>query len=72
MLANSLTKGHEKWQLELYFRNGCRWRVVYDEKFESAKRRKKKGLAALEQSVDYAVEEWCPLSDDDDDDQPAS
>eukprot|EP00974_Lingulodinium_polyedra_P117386 11163064-Lingulodinium_polyedra.AAC.1 len=44
MLANSLTKGHEKWQLELLFRNGCRWRVAYDEKFESAKRRKKKGF----------------------------
>ncbi|CAK0818505.1 unnamed protein product, partial [Prorocentrum cordatum] len=37
MLANSLTKGHERWQLELFFSNKCKWRLVYDQMFESAK-----------------------------------
>ena len=30
MLAKSLTKGHERWQPDLYFKSGCRWRIVYD------------------------------------------
>ena len=40
MLANSLTKGHERWQLDLFVQNKCRWRLVYDQMFESAKRRR--------------------------------
>ena len=35
-----------------------------DMKFESAKKRKKKGLSALEDSkLDYMVDEWDDLSD---------
>ena len=44
MLANSLTKGHEKWQLDLYSKGEYQWRIVYEEKFEGAKRRKTCGF----------------------------
>ena len=46
-LANSMTKGHEPWQLRLFFNTGCRWRLVYDERFQSARKRKAAGLAPL-------------------------
>jgi hypothetical protein len=46
-LANSLTKPSEPWQLNLYFTSGQRWRLVYDEKFQSARRRKAAGIPAL-------------------------
>ena len=48
--------------------------MVYDEKFESAKRCKMKGLGALEvaeiHEVDYAVDEWDEVSSGED--QPTS
>ena len=47
-LANSLTKTHEPWQLALYFSSGQRWRLVYDEKFTSARRRRQEGVPALQ------------------------
>ena len=47
-LANSLTKAHEPWQVALYFSSGQRWRLVYDEKFVSARRRKQEGVPALQ------------------------
>ena len=48
MLANSLTKGNELHQLQLYFDSGCRWRIVHDDKFMSAKKRRAKGQPALD------------------------
>ena len=63
MLANSLTKGHERWQLDLFFQNKCRWRLVYDQLFESAKRRKGLGIQALEEVVrlDFRPDLWGDL-----------
>ena len=39
-LGNSLTKPTEKGQIHLYFQMGQKWRIVYDEKMKSARRRK--------------------------------
>ena len=39
-LVNSLTKPTEKGQIHLYFQMGQKWRIVYDEKMKSARRRK--------------------------------
>ncbi|CAK0871003.1 unnamed protein product, partial [Prorocentrum cordatum] len=47
-LANSLTKGHEPGQLRMYFNNGHRWKLVYDEKYQSARRRKAAGIQPFE------------------------
>ncbi len=46
-LANSLTKDSEQHQLDLLMSNGCKWLIMYDEKFESAKKRKKQGVQAF-------------------------
>ena len=43
-LANSLTKIGELHQIRLFFKLGCRWRVVYDPKYMSARRRKAAGI----------------------------
>ena len=51
-LANSLTKAHEPWQMNLFFSSGQRWRLVYDEKFVSARRRKQEGVPALQAHED--------------------
>ena len=51
-LANSLTKATEPWQINLFFASGQRWRLVYDEKFTSARRRRKEGLPALQSHRD--------------------
>ena len=63
MLANSLTKGHEKWQLELYSKDGCKWRSIYSGKYESAKRRKMRGLPALAVRDESKVEKWGSLDE---------
>ena len=47
-LANSLTKGHEQAQLNLFNKLGGRWRLVYDETYTSARGRKQAGTTALE------------------------
>ncbi|CAK0829393.1 unnamed protein product, partial [Prorocentrum cordatum] len=47
-LANSLTKGHEPGQLRMYCNNGHRWKLVYDEKYQSARRRKAAGIQPFE------------------------
>lgn len=47
-LGNALTKGGAK-ELELYYKmNGC-WRIVCDDEMQSAKKRRSKGMTALEQ-----------------------
>ncbi len=48
MLANSFTKGHEPEQLRTFLSNGARWRIVYDPKYMSARRRKAAGFSPLE------------------------
>ena len=48
MLANSLTKPHEKHQVLLFVQMGHRWKVVYDENMKSARARKKEGLSAMD------------------------
>ena len=55
-LANSLTKPHEPWQLALFYSSGQRWRLVYDEKFMSARKRKTAGLQPL-QAEDPTVDD---------------
>ncbi|CAK0841524.1 unnamed protein product [Prorocentrum cordatum] len=47
-LANSLTKGHEPGQLRMYFNSGHRLKLVYDEKYQSARRRKAAGIQPFE------------------------
>ena len=47
-LGNALTKGGAK-ELELYYKmKGC-WRIVCDDEMQSAKKRRSKGMTALEQ-----------------------
>ena len=48
MLANTLTKAGEPQQLELYFAKGGRYRLTYDPTFQSARRRKAKGIQVLD------------------------
>ena len=48
MIANSLTKVNEKHQAFLFAQMSFRWKVVYDEKMQSAKVRKKQGIEAME------------------------
>ena len=47
-LANSLIKSHEQAQLNLFYKLGGRWRLVYDESYTSARKRRQAGTAALE------------------------
>ena len=47
-LANSLTKNHEQAQMNLFYKLGGRWRLVYDETYTSARNRRKMGTAALD------------------------
>ena len=48
MLANTLTKAGEPQQLELYFAKGGKYRLTYDPSFQSARRRKAKGIKVLD------------------------
>ena len=48
MIANSLTKSKEKHQLEMFLKLGCKWRIVWDPKFTSARNRKKIGVEVLD------------------------
>ena len=47
-LANSLTTSHEQAQLNLFYKLGGRWRLVYDETYTSARKRRQIGTTALE------------------------
>ena len=47
-LANSLTKSHEQAQLNLFYKLGGRWRLVYDETYTPARKRRQAGTMALE------------------------
>eukprot|EP00959_Pyramimonas_sp_CCMP1952_P273231 5711200-Pyramimonas_sp.AAC.1 len=47
-LANSLAKGHEFGQLRMYCNSGHRWKLVYDAKYQSAKKRKAAGALPFE------------------------
>ena len=47
-LGNSLTKPTEKGQLQLFFKLGQRWRIVYDENMRSAGRRKAVGIKPMD------------------------
>eukprot|EP00969_Alexandrium_andersonii_P245445 10846925-Alexandrium_andersonii.AAC.1 len=42
-LADSLTKGGEQRQLDLYYEIGHRWRITYDEEFASGRKRAANG-----------------------------
>ena len=44
MLANSLTKATEKWQILLFIRMQQQWRIVHDSSMASARRRKAEGI----------------------------
>ena len=43
-----VAKIHEPWQVALYFSSGQRWRLVYDETYTSARKRRQAGTTALE------------------------
>ena len=47
-LGNSLTKPTEKGQLQLFFKLGQRWRIVYDENMRSARKRKAVGIKPMD------------------------
>ena len=47
-LANSLTKGGSK-EIELFYQMNAAWRIVEDERMQSARKRRSEGLAPLEQ-----------------------
>eukprot|EP00974_Lingulodinium_polyedra_P012740 1234952-Lingulodinium_polyedra.AAC.1 len=47
-LANSLTKPGEQRQLDLYYDLKHRWRITYDEAYESGRRRAAQGISPLE------------------------
>ncbi|CAK0870312.1 unnamed protein product [Prorocentrum cordatum] len=47
-LADSLTKGHEPGQLRMYFISGHRWKLFYDEKYQSARKWKAAGIQPFE------------------------
>ncbi|CAK0792580.1 unnamed protein product, partial [Prorocentrum cordatum] len=47
-LANSLTKRHEPGQLRMYYNSGHRWKLVYNAKYQSAKKRKAAGILPFE------------------------
>ena len=49
-LANSLTKGSEPQQYDLFLRMQHQWRIVYDPGMTSGRKRKQAGLGALEGS----------------------
>ena len=51
-LANSLTKIGELHQIRLFLELGCRWRIVYDPKYMSARRRKQAGIKPLENAAE--------------------
>jgi hypothetical protein len=58
MLANSLTKPSEPQQLALFYKLSQRWRLIFDEKFMSARRRKQHGLSPLDvNEVDETTDE---------------
>ncbi|CAE7339672.1 unnamed protein product [Symbiodinium pilosum] len=44
MLANSLTKPTEKWQIQLFLKMKQHWRIVHDSSMTSARRRKAEGI----------------------------
>ena len=46
-LANSLTKGGSK-EIELFYQMNAAWRIVEDDKMQSARKRRSEGLAPLE------------------------
>ena len=41
-------KPHEPWQLNVYVASGQKWRLVYDERFTSARRRRTEHVLPLE------------------------
>ena len=49
-LSNSLTKEGGSHELELFYKMGQRWRIVEDPQMRSSRRRKKEGVAPLQQS----------------------
>ncbi len=55
-LANVLTTTSELHERDLFVRTGCRWKIVHDDAFRTARRRKALGLGALEsQTVSVSV-----------------
>ena len=55
-LANSLTTSHEQAQLNLFYKLGGRWRLVHDETYTSARKRRQAGTAALEDAPQQPTE----------------
>ena len=47
-LVTSLIKNHEQAQLNLFYKLGGRWRLVYDDTYTSARKRRQAGTTALE------------------------
>lgn len=53
MLGNSLTKTNEKGQFTLSLASGFRWRIIYDDRFTSERKRKKEGLTTLQAHTEH-------------------
>ena len=65
MLANPLTKTGEEHHMNLFYERGARWRLCYDPAFQSAKKRKKEGVAILADG-DESIEKFASLFNDHD------
>ena len=60
MLANSLTKPEEHFQIIQFYQLGGRWRITYDQSMMSGKKRKAKGLNPFESNDNSSTPEQNP------------
>ena len=61
-LGNSLTKDTETEPFASFLRNGQRWRVIFDTRFMSSKKRGAAGISTLEQPSEEDLNVEGPLS----------
>ena len=54
MIANSLTKSTEKWQIQLFLKMKQNWRIVHDNDMMSARRRKAGGIQPMTSTDDVS------------------
>lgn len=62
MLANSLTKPEEHFQIIQFYQLGGRWRITYDQSMMSGKKRKAKGLNPFESNYNNSIPDQNPKS----------
>eukprot|EP00969_Alexandrium_andersonii_P246181 10878962-Alexandrium_andersonii.AAC.1 len=65
MLANALTKKGERWQIENYYRGQRSWKLIHDQRFMSAKSRRKLGIETFETAAWLGADEGLDSDDSD-------